>query len=361
LLEAKDLAAEPLSGYTVVYCVNLPAPESDTAERLQEFVEGGGHIVWIAGNNVQPDAYNQMNLAGKGELLPAPLLDVRAAGGQQGRDSWGVGFLDKKHRALEQLAEPPSLYQSVLVYQHVRIDAKAAPGAWVLARLEDGEPLLVQRKIGRGSVTMLGTSAHVNWTNLPLRPIFLPLLARYTFDLAGMEQTLHSALAGSPLVLPFEQEPQPITVEVVPPSGTQIRLPTRPETGQPGQVFRYTDTHDIGFYTLRPIEGGQSKPVAFAVNVDPDEAIPTKIDREELKARLAPAETIFADDPENLAGLFKSLREGRSLWSLFLAVVLAALVFETFIANYFSPKPEEQDSAPPGMRRLAKKGKAEAA
>jgi hypothetical protein len=266
--------------------------------------------------------------------------------------------LDRKHRALEYLAEPPSLYQSVLVYQHVRMDAANAAGAGVLARLDDGEPILVQRRIGRGSVTMLGTGAHVGWTNLPLRPIFLPLVTRLTFDLAGSEQALHSALAGAPLVLEFPEEPQPITVEVVPPSGTQNRLATKAEPPQPGQVFRYNDTHDVGFYTLRPLEGARTKPVAFAVNVDPDESSPAKIDRQDLKDRFGTADVLFAEDPDDLSSAFKALREGRSLWTPFLAAVLVVLVFETFLSNRLSPKQDVEllGKAPPGMRRLAKKG-----
>jgi hypothetical protein len=352
VLEAKDLATEPLAAYTVVYCVDLEAPTGAAAEALHKYVQGGGHLVWIAGANVQPDAYNQMNDRAGKELLPAPLLDVRSAGAG-GRDSWHLGSIDPKHRALEHLAEPPSLYQSVLVYQHVRIDAPPASGAWVLARLDDQEPLLVQKKLARGSLTMLGTSAHVGWTNLPLRPIFLPLLTRLTFDLAGLEQTSRNGLAGSSLVLPFDNETQPIHVEVIPPSGTQIRLPTKAEPGQPGQVFRYSDTYDLGFYNLRPLEGSQTRPVVFAVNVDPDEALADKIDAEELRRRFGTTEVVFADNPDDLSGTFKMLREGKSLWTPFLALVLAALVFETFVSNRFSAKQEEDpmQKAPPGMRR----------
>lgn len=355
-LAAKDLTLEPLQAYAVVYCVNLPALDRDAAERLRQYVEGGGHVVWICGDRVQPEAYNLMNQEAQFSLLPAPLLDVRTAGSGQGKDSWAVGFLDKKHKALAALAEPASLYQSVLVYKHVRIDAKAAADAWVLARLDDGEPLLVTRKIQRGSVTFLGTGAHVGWTNLPLRPLFLPLLVRLTFELAGTERSTHTALAGSPLVLHFNEEVRPIPIEVIPPSGTPYRLSSRDDENRQGQVFRYDDTHDVGFYLLRPLEGAKSKPVAFAVNVDPDEAIPTQIAPQELKDRLG-GEVVFADDPEDLASTLQTLREGRSLSTLFLSMVLAALVFEVFVSNRLSPDQEDEklQKIPPGLRRLANK------
>ena len=368
VLAAKDLAAEKLQNYAVVYCVNLPAPEAEVAERLRQYVEGGGHVFWICGENVQPDAYNAMNQNAQGRLLPAPLLEVRTAKAAEGRDSWHIRYLDEKHRALAPLVKPEPLYQSALIYKYVRVDAKAAAasGASVLARLDEagpdkaGEPLLAQRKIGRGSVTMLGTSAHVGWTNLPLKTIFLPLLVRMTFELAGAEQAQRTTLAGSPLVLPLDDEKNPLSVAVVPPSGTLYELKTTGEPGHRGQVLRYNDTYDVGFYTMRPLVGTGAKQVAFAVNVDPEEANPAKADPEELKERFAPTDVVFADNPEDLSNTFKMLHEGTNLWDYFLWAVLVVLVFETFVSNWLSPKPAEEQlqGVPPGMRRMAMKGHA---
>jgi hypothetical protein len=389
VFEAKDLATEKLQNYAVVYCVNLPAPEADAAEKLRQYVAHGGHVFWICGENVQPDAYNAMNQQAQGQLLPAPLVEVRTATGATGvspvpasstgkmsvppgRDSWHIRYLDEKHRALAPLVKPEPLYQSALIYKYVRVDAKAAAasGASVLARLDEagpdkaGEPLLVQRKIGRGSVTMLGTSAHVGWTNLPLKTIFLPLLVRMTFDLAGAEQAQRTVLAGSPLVLRLDGEKSPVSVAVVPPSGTLYELKTTSEPGRVpsgrGQVLRYNDTYDVGFYTMRPLVGTGAKQVAFAVNVDPEEANPAKADPEELKERFAPTDVVFAEDPEDLTSTFRLLHEGTKLWDYFLWAVLFVLVFETLVSNWLSPKPadEQLQHVPPGMRRMAMKGQA---
>ena len=93
---------------------------------------GGGNVVWICGDNVSPEAYNQMNEQARGQLLPAPLVDVRTPGPQDNRDSWHISFLDKKHPALGRLVEPASLYESVLVYKHVRmaVGDEATLGCW---------------------------------------------------------------------------------------------------------------------------------------------------------------------------------------------------------------------------------------
>jgi hypothetical protein len=331
-LVAGDLISEPLEKYKVVFCVNLPALGADAAERLRSYVAGGGNVVWICGDNVNPEAYNLMNEEAKGGLLPAPLADVRVPGPQDNRDSWHVSFLDKKHPALSHLVEPASLYESVLVYKHVRM-AAGQGGTWVLARLDDGEPLLVQRKVEKGRALMLGTSAHVNWSNLPLRPIFLPLVARLTFDLAEAEQARHNVVAGQPLVLQFADETRPVGVEVIPPSGETLRLKTEGQQGKPGQTFRYADTYAIGVYLLRLLDAVRPTQIAYSVNLDPDEPDPATMDRNELEERLGDTPLAFAENPDDLSATFAWLREGKSLWGLFLTAVLIALVFETFISN----------------------------
>jgi len=355
-LSTADLLAEPLGNYKVVFCVNLPAPETETAARLRDYVTGGGNLVWIGGDNVVAEYYNRMNRRQSEQLLPAELVGVRTPGVGEDRDSWQVGFLDANYPPFRRLVEPASLYQSVLVYQHVQFEEG---NARVLARLDDGRPLLAERKVEAGRVLMLGTSAHVDWSNLPLRPIFLPLLVRLTLHLADAEQVRRQTVAGSSLVLPFDRGRHPVAVEVIPPTGETLRLPTDDQAGGEEHAFRYDDTHQVGVYRLRPLGGGDSRQVAFSVNLDPDETDPEEISREELQERFGSTPLVFVEDPDDLSSTFASLREGKSLWSLFLWVVLAVLVFETFLSNRFSPKQDERpaDRPPPGMRRLARQGR----
>ncbi len=338
VFSAERLPAEPLDQYAVIYCVNLAAPDGDTAERLAAYVAGGGNLVWIAGEQTDPEAYNAMDASAGGGLLPAPLADARTPGVEEGRDSWYVAALDVTHPALGQLAEPASLYQSVLVYRHIPLEAPEAPEIRVLARLDNGAPLLVQRRSGRGTTTFLGTSVHVGWTNLPLRPVFLPLFARLTFDLAGAEQARPALLPGAPLTIPFAAGRRPASVEVQPPDGELIRRQVAPEE----PAFQFADTHRIGVYRVRLIEPGQIRAAAFAVNFDAEEAGDRPIERGALEDLLHPAPLLAADDPRDLSALFTGLREGRGLWHAFLAAVLAGLVLEGFLANRFTPRHGER-------------------
>jgi hypothetical protein len=195
---------------------------------------------------------------------------------------------------------------------------------------------------------------------MPVRPIFVPFLARYTFDLTGAEQARHQSLAGAPIVLEFKDEIRPAGIEVVPPSGETIRMSTQDEKGNKGQAFRFTNTHDVGIYTFHLLQAVSAKQMAYAVNVNPEESESTKIAPQELKDLVAPMPVIYAENIEDLTKTFDMLRHGKSLLGTALMIVLVILVFETLISNRFSPKPESEDAAlknvAPGMRRLGKKG-----
>jgi len=367
MLDAAALAGEPLSAYRVIFCVNLPAPDDETASRLDRYVAEGGNLVWICGDRVEPDAYNRMNTATGETLLPSKLLEVRSAAEGSERDTWNVTFLDKTHPALAELSEPASLFQSILVYRHVRLDAIGPAAPRVLARLDDGEPLLAERTVGRGHVLFLGTSCQVEWTNLPLRPIFLPLVLRLTYELAGTAADDRQLLAGSPLVLSTDQAAWIASgVEIERPSGERIRpekrghstlsygdaeMPKRPKGKSrmsPFFCLRYADTHDPGIYVVRPLPAASSEAIAVAVNMDADESDARTISGEELRQRLGGAPLIIADNPEELAEVFRKLREGHSLRESFLSAVLFLLVFETFLANRFvaKGKPHDANSSP---------------
>ena len=329
-LPVGDLTGKPLKKYKVLYCVNLPALDAEAAERLGAYVAAGGNLVWICGDNVETEAYNRMNQLSGGRLLPAPLVDVRAIGRQEGRDSWHVGFLDEKHPALKNLLEPASLYESILVYRHVRMKVEKGR-ARVLARLDDGEPLLVERSVGDGRTLMLGAGAVVSWSNLPLRPIFMPLVVRLTVHLSETDRVRTNLLAGQPLEYRFIGVAEPLEVELVPPDGETLRLKTSGE-------FRYANTYDIGIYVLRIPGAASPTQVVYSVNFDPAEAEPTKIEAAKIEELLGGAPLIVAENPDDLSKTFALLREGKSLWGPFLLAVLIALVFETFLSNRFGSK-----------------------
>jgi hypothetical protein len=333
-LTPAGLAAEPLSRFAVVYCVNLPAPQADVARKLVRYMEGGGHVVWIAGENVDAATYGISNDQVAGQLLPLPLDDVREASPQQ-PDRWRIGWLDETYAPLASLGEPASLYQSVRVTRHVPFVSQDLQGARVLARLADGQPLLVERPIGSGATLMLGITTHVDWSNLPLRPLFMPLVARLTFFLSGADTAEPQLAAGAPIPIPLTDVPQ-ATIEIRRPNGEVVR---RTDEQQAGQI-RFADTHEPGIYQVNVVEGQVQRRAAWAVNLDARELSALRMPREQLVQRFGDRTLVFCERPDQLVETMRRLREGRSLWELFLFGVLLALVVESYLANRLTSRDE---------------------
>jgi Aerotolerance regulator N-terminal/von Willebrand factor type A domain len=348
-LTPEELPTETLSNYAVIFCVNLPALDQAASERFRDYVEKGGHLFWICGSNVHPDAYGKMNAAVSNQLLPATLGEPRAPGepgasapgatppGAGTGKSMRIGYLDRDNAALAPLTDPASLYQSVLVHRYFPLTPFS--GARQLARLENGQPLLVERSIGSGSVLLLGTGVQVDWTNLPLKPLFLPLLARLTFSLAGIEADRSLVQAGSPLVVPLSPAAAPKDNEKAKPAEFEVQLPSsetvRVRVADPqARSFRYSATHEPGIYVVRQLDTLRARPFAFAVNGDPEESDSAQLAREELTSRFGSELMVYCERPEDLPETIRRLREGISLWEPFLWAVLLALLVEAYLANH---------------------------
>jgi hypothetical protein len=226
-------------------------------------------------------------------------------------------------------AEPASIHQSVLITRFMKIAPTTAPGVQVLARMDDGQPLLVRRRLGAGSTCLLATSLHVDWTNFPLKPLFLPFVTHFAFQLAGAEAIQPVLLPGEPWQLPLSADDGTI-VEVVRPGGEVVR-PVREEANP--NVIRFEDTHEVGVYEVRIHRGPHVRTAAFAVNPDPEEAAPGYVTAAQLEQFLAPHRLFLCRDATHVSQTIRDLRKGWPLGGVILTLVIAALVAETFQAN----------------------------
>ncbi len=354
------LTSAPLRDYAIVFCVNLPALDAPYAARLRDYVRGGGHVVWICGDNVEAGLYNGMNQSAGGELLPVSLTRRRESESSQD-GGWNIGWIDVAHPALAAFAQPQSLYQSVLVSKYIAVDAVDQSLAKVLAKLDDGDPLLIERPVGSGSVLFLGTSVHVAWSNLPLRPLFLPLLARLTFYLADANAAQGQLSAGNPIpIIDHNSDPGAVepddgqrSHELTLPDGNIVRLDAESDR----QRSSFADTHEIGIYRLRSLRQGDPRERAFAVNLDPHE-VPAAISAADRITPLVGEDRLLVcRDVNEIESTIRRLREGRSLMELFLIAVLIVLIAEAYLANrrVEQEQPDELRevrSSAPNYRRL---------
>ena len=291
---ADDVSAENLSSYTVVALLNVAQPAPPLAAALERFVESGGGLFVSVGDRVDTTVWNQR----MAKLLPQPLGLVRTASALPGqhagetvdeRPAERLLPLDRRAPLLSAFPEQGDGLVSARFWKYMLLDpVRDTAQRNVILRFESGAPALVEREVGRGRVMLLCTTVDREWTDLPIRPGFLPLLREIARHLVGSdsEEGAGASLVGEPRALSFGADLQ--TLEVRRPDGS-VWVGKREAGGS--HTVAYAGTDQIGLYRVRGAgaDGTFVDQAAqdFAVNLDPRESDPAQLAPDKRPDRVA--------------------------------------------------------------------------
>jgi hypothetical protein len=177
-----DLPSVALDAQDVVILANVAALRRPVVGSLTKFVSRGGGLLITLGSQVSPPYYNQV--LGPA-LLPGRLRSIRAGGisGAAGTD--GRYTLAGASPALARAVGDPATRKALLASRIQRHGLVSPRDHRVLLRLLGGAPLLLERRVGRGRVLLWTTSIDRDWTDLPLRPAFLPMVRALVLRASG--------------------------------------------------------------------------------------------------------------------------------------------------------------------------------
>jgi hypothetical protein len=199
-------------------------------------------------------------------------------------------------------------------------------GGAVIARLDNGAPLVVERALGSGRILMWALSLDANWTDAPFHPLWVPLLHQLARrSIAGSE--VRSSFT-APYVLDLSREG---AVVVEAPSGQRTRI-------SPDSAPRSVELRERGFYEVRTgsVAIGAGRPVA--VNVDLSESDQSHFDPAELVAAVtARGERSAASGSDAVfEGTAEELERRQAIWWYLLFGAVLLLAGETMFSNRLS-------------------------
>jgi len=354
---ADGLNTADLDRYAVVFLNNVGSLQEPMARDLADYVASGGTLVVFCGPEVMPKIYNRLfieQIPREGGLLPARL-------GQRVGDAVLKTTVEKVTEVkagspyLQDLVHSAEIYQDVLVYEYFR--TKDAPSDAVLARLSGGDPLLLEKPFGRGHVLLVTTSATTDWTTLPVRNLFLPLLVRIVQLAVGTDDSLHNLLAGRPFEINlYPALRQETIVEVTGPLGPQGETASeQPSTdadpARGANRLTFTKTWNLGYYTYR-VASGEGAEGVFATNPDSRESDLAEIADARLRSALGARECHVAASLQDLVARFEDTAH-RELWQYFLMLCLVLAVCEPLIANWMRPEHRRDRAHPTPTKREA--------
>jgi len=261
-----DLTAEVLARTRMVI-LNDASPSEAVAGRLKAFVEGGGGLLVVYG----PQA-----------AWPASAHDFLAAMAtgsvDRSRGSAGaLGGLAYGHQVFEPFRAPRSGDFSAARFYGYR-GVTPAQDAQVLARFDDGAPALVARTVGRGRVLGWTSTLDMFWSDLALKPVFLPFVHQMSRHLADYRDRASWSMVGEVIDLSQEGDPSRPRVALAPDGG---RLPLEGDQG------RVLELREQGFYEIREQDRQAAVVTVAAANVEFGESDRTAVDPEEIVMTVA--------------------------------------------------------------------------
>lgn len=297
------LTERPLAEHALVVVTDAGALNDSDARELTAYVQGGGGLLLAlgarsSGLTIVP-VTGQMLRAGVGGVLSRPAAPA------------AIGEVDATHPVLRSIDE----LRAADIYRHVPIE----PGVddRVLVRLDDGSPLLVERALGDGRVLVLTSSLDREWNDLPVRPVFVPLIAGIANHLLGGEGFSSEAELGSTLA-----------VRTLGMAGGQIFDPRGNKAlGLGGGDDVLLD--QVGFYEV--VGGGRTE--VIAVNFDARESNLAPIDAPTVE-RWQGLSVRRIDQPETTAATAQDEPVPSPLGPWLLLLLLAVALVESWVGNW---------------------------
>jgi hypothetical protein len=312
---ADGLNAATLDGYQMVVLSNVGTVPDSFAAKLQNYLRQGGGLLIFLGDKVQPESYNQ-KLA---QVLPAQLTERRLgpeAGGEK------IDKLDLNHPALQLLTDPILLesLKSARVWGYLR-----SAGKNPLISLANGDALLLEQTLGAGKVMLVPSSADRDWTDLPVKTVYLPLMQSIVQYLAGGKRgQLDGGIAvGTAKEITLSPNYVGKNLRVTKPNKQDSEIPIVGEKDRARAEIRENDRSGIYRLSLTGGDKDSGLPPLYAVNPPFLESRLDPIGERELQAKLAPIRTEVIPA--------EALKEGGKRTDL--ALPLLALLIVTLLAE----------------------------
>ena len=263
--QADSLSNEDLAAASVVILNDVPIAQT-TAERLQGFVQRGGGLFVIAGEKATWPSV--------ADILPGvPGQSVDRSRGAAAR----LGALEYGHPLFEVFRGPRTGdFASARFYGFRSVTP--GQGSATLARFDDGQPALLERRVGTGRVLMWTSTLDTTWSDLALKPVFVPFVHRIVRYLGAYREPKPWRTVGD-VVDPGLQAPakgSDVSRVALTPAGTRISL-----DGDGPEVLELAEQ---GFYEFRAQGRDTDVPVVVASNVDLAESDLTPLDPQEIAA-----------------------------------------------------------------------------
>ena len=321
-MDAAQLSRVKFQAYDLVVFCNVPSLSPEVGQRLQNYLENGGGAVSFLGNAVDLRNYNEQLFErfGLGQL-------GESVGSQQGGQAiLRLGTVNNNHPIFQGVFEQGESEKIDSPEFRFAVVARPAADAEVVMRYSNEAPFLLEKRVKDGLLLAYLASADAEWSDLPFKGIFAPLVnrsIRYVAGQGGMPG--REIFAGQPAQVSLAGENlQQFSVVTPDQSVQQIR----PNIVNGRFAVSVDETRQTGFYTL--MADGKVQYV-WAVNFDAAELDTPPLPNETFREIYGENNVVVLDAETPMQAALQSWRYGSELWQLFFVLALIGLLAEMLL------------------------------
>jgi hypothetical protein len=321
----------------VVVLANVGQLSDERLLALEQRIRSGAGLLLFLGPAVQPAFYNTKlhNPQRPTEsLLPRPLQQPAhaAARGELAR----LTRIEWSHPLLAPLFDPTFGDFARLRARSFYLLGDAPPGdaSQVLAWFEDAAPALIEHAFGAGRVLFVNSTANDEWSDLPRRNSFVPLLDQALNRLAGSRLN-RNFNTGEMVALAVPGVGKNATANITTPSGRTVTPVIQQFDAQ--TIVRLDSADEAGVYALHARGAAGAAELKFVVHPGRGDSVVAKMDASTLRSWWGPTpfEVIHPDPAEKPE---QTVATGRVLlWPWFFGLAALALLAEMYFVHRLCP------------------------
>ncbi len=352
VVDAAVLMPSDIESSSVIFLANVGRLSTPNRDALTKFVERGGGLVILPGGKVEPKVFNREMYDGGKRVAPCELVAAvgEVSTGDPDKDRFVRFSSDKLDHPLlagfSGVVAP--LFRVARFYRRFVVqlpkDPEKRKEVTVVARYadEDRSPAIIERRIGKGAVILLTSTADDawnNWQKIETYPIFMQELVAYLYQPAGAVQNL---AVGAKYVKAVDLARYAPVVSVERPrtSGALKRAAEEGPTRTAVVAVKKAETMAAGIYTIKLSARAGGEPLSktesteyFAANLDVSRS---KLRRPELSSFRSRVEEMGITYATGADDIWKQAPEERiNLWHAVLIVLGCCMALESFLGWKF--------------------------
>ncbi len=300
----------------VVILNNINEISAEGVKDLEKFISKGGGVIWFQGDDTNKNFHPSLY-----ENLDFPKTDGTTNAGD---GFFSVSLLDESSDLFKDIKVKDLVTQLPIIKKYSKVIAKSDHNIHLV--LENSDPLILEFNKGAGTIFYFSTLLDLKWSDLPIKGLLIPLIYRMLIFTGTDNINSLPIIIDDSKWISIKEEDLRKKWEVKSPNGSTILI--IPDFDKEGILI--DQTGELGFYD---VFFDDEIFTSFPTRLNNQEFIKPMIDQSVIENHIDSKNIRWLKLDDNFKNKFSEIRHGKSLWKIFLYIILIMVLIETFLGK----------------------------